>query len=76
MVEVGYMGSVGHNLQKMHGWNQPLLKAGPEDQTDAPGRRPWGADAYGLIQTISSLGNSNYNALGVKLVQRNTNGLT
>ncbi len=31
MFEVGYMGSVGHNLQKMHGWNQPLLRAGPDD---------------------------------------------
>jgi hypothetical protein len=76
LFEVGYMGSVGHNLQKMHGWNQPLLRAGPGDNTSANDRRPWGADAYGVIQTISGLGNSSYNALGVKLLQRSKNGLT
>ncbi|MDA0206193.1 MAG: hypothetical protein O3A53_19975, partial [Acidobacteria bacterium] len=76
LLEVGYMGSVGHNLQKMHGWNQPLLLAGPDDTSSARDRRPWGADAFGTIQIISSLGNSNYHALGVKLLQRNANGLT
>ncbi len=76
MFEVGYMGSVGHNLQKMHGWNQPLLRAGPDDITSTRERQPWGADAFGIIQTIDSLGNSNYNALGVKLLQRSNNGLT
>jgi hypothetical protein len=70
------MGSVGHNLQKMHGWNQPLLRAGPGDISGEAARRPWGDAAFGTIQTISSLGNSNYNALGVKLLQRNANGLT
>jgi hypothetical protein len=76
LFEAGYMGSAGHNLQKMHGWNQPLLRAGPNDFSGEAARRPWGAAAYGTIQTISSLANSNYHALGVKVLQRNANGLT
>lgn len=76
MVEAGYMGSVGHNLQKMHGWNQPLLRAGPGDITSENQRRPWGGEEYGVIQTISSLGNSNYHAFALKALQRTDNGLT
>ncbi len=76
LFEVGYMGSVGHNLQKMHGWNQPLLRSGPEDTSSEAARRPFGDASFGTIQTISSLGNSNYHALGVKLLQRSSNGLT
>jgi hypothetical protein len=67
---------VGHNLQKMHGWNQILLRSGPDDLSSTAQRRPWGDVAFGTVQIISSLGNSNYNALGVKLLQRSSNGLT
>ncbi len=76
MIEAGYMGSMGHYLQKMHGWNQPLLRSGPGDNTTENQRRPWGGEEYGTIQIVSSLGNSNYHALGVKVLQRSNNGLT
>jgi hypothetical protein len=76
LFEVGYMGSAGHNLQKMHGYNQPLLRAGPGDNSSVAARRPWGEGSYSILQTISSMGNSNYHALGVKVLQRNANGLT
>jgi outer membrane receptor protein involved in Fe transport len=76
MFEVGYLGSVGHNLRKMHGWNQIMHRSGPDDLTNNAQRRPWGDAAYGTIQIVSGLGNSNYHALGVKLLQRSNNGLT
>src|SRR5690606_14613884 len=66
MIEAGYMGSVGHNLQKMHGWNQPTLRSGPGDNTTENQRRPWGGEEYGVIQIISSLGNANYHAFAFK----------
>jgi hypothetical protein len=76
LFEVGYMGSVGHNLRKMHGRNQILQRAGPEDISNNAARRPWGDAAFGTIQIVSGLGNSNYHALGVKLLQRSDRGLT
>jgi hypothetical protein len=76
MFEVGYMGSVGHNLRKMHGWNQIMHRSDVNDLTNNSQRRPWGDAAYGTIQIVSGLGNANYHALGVKLLQRSNNGLT
>ncbi len=75
MFEVGYMGSVGHNLQTMHGYNEATLRSGPDDLTSQTTRRPFG-DVYNRIQTVDSMANSNYHGLGVKLLQRSNNGLT
>ncbi|MEZ5353666.1 MAG: TonB-dependent receptor [Bryobacteraceae bacterium] len=75
LLEAGYMGNAGHKLQRMYGFNTPVERNGPQDQTSADNRRPW-PNVYGRIQTIANVVNSNYNALGVKLQQRYTNGLT
>lgn len=75
LFEIGYSGSAGHKLQRMYGFNTPIERSGPLDRTSATARRPWG-DVFGRIQTIGNVVNSNYNALGVKLQQRPTKGLT
>ena len=75
LFEVGYSGNAGHKLQRMYGFNTPIERSGPLDRTSTNNRRPWG-DVYGRIQTIGNVVNSNYNALGVKLQQRPTRGLT
>ena len=75
LLEVGYSGSAGHKLQRMYGFNTPIERSGPLDRTSTRDRRPWG-DVYGRIQTIGNVVNSNYNALGVKIQQRFSKGLT
>ncbi|MCB9383408.1 MAG: TonB-dependent receptor [Bryobacterales bacterium] len=75
LLEVGYSGNVGHKIERMYGYNTPLDKAGPLDQTTRLQRIPWG-DAYGRIQTINNVVNSNYNALGLKFQRRFTQGFT
>ncbi len=75
LFEVGYSGSAGHKLQRMYGFNTPVERSGPLDRTSTRDRRPFG-DAYGRIQTIGNVVNSNYNALGVKVQQRFSKGLT
>jgi len=76
LVEVGYSGNQGRKLQRMYGFNTPVERSDPLDQTSLDDRRPWGGDIYGRIQTIANVSNSNYNALALKLRQRNQNGLT
>ncbi|MEZ5363274.1 MAG: hypothetical protein R2748_13260 [Bryobacterales bacterium] len=65
LIEVGYSGNLGRKIERMYGYNTPLDKAGPDDKTTRIQRIPWG-DAYGRIQTINNVVNSNYNALGLK----------
>jgi hypothetical protein len=76
MIEVGYAGNQGRKLQRMYGFNTPLERADPTDQSTVEQRRPWGGDIYGRLQTIANVSQSNYNALAVKLRQRHDNGLT
>ena len=76
LVEVGYSGNLGRKLQRMYGFNTPLERSDPTDTTSQNGRRPWGGDIYGRIQTIANVSQSNYNALALKLQQRHDNGLT
>ncbi len=61
LLEVGYRGNSGHKRQRMFGYNTPLERNGPLDQTSANDRRPWGGRIYGRIQTIGGGVNSNYN---------------
>lgn len=75
LLEVGYSGSAGHKLQRMYGFNTPIERSGPLDRTSTRERRPFG-DVFGRIQTIGNVVNSNYNALGVKVQQRFSKGLT
>ena len=76
MIEAGYTGNQGRNLQRMYGWNTPVERNGPLDQTSADNRRPWGARNTARIQTIGGGVNSNYNAASLKLQQRFSKGLT
>jgi hypothetical protein len=76
LFEVGYQGNKGTKIQRMYGFNKGINKAGPDDRSTTAQRQPFGANVYGIIQTIGGGVNSNYNALGVKLQQRFARGLT
>jgi hypothetical protein len=69
-VEVSYLGSQGHRLQR---WinlaNQPV-----PGTTPIASRSPF--PEFGLFQGASNVGYSNYNSLGVKLTRRYASGLT
>jgi hypothetical protein len=75
LFEVGYAGNVGHKLQRMYGFNTPLDREGPLDQSTRLQRIPW-RDEYGRIQTIANVINSNYNSLAFKFQKRFSRGLT
>lgn len=76
LFEVGYSGNLGRKLQRMYGFNTPTERSDPTDTSTVNQRRPFGGSIYGRIQTIANVSNSNYNALAVKLQQRNVNGFT
>ncbi len=76
LLEVGYQGNKGTKIQRMYGFNKGINKAGPDDRSTTAQRQPFGANVYGIIQTIGGGVNSNYNSLGVKLQQRFSRGLT
>ena len=76
LLEVGYQGNKGTKIQRMYGFNKGVNKTGPDDRRTLAQRQPFGANVFGFIQTIGGGVNSNYNALGVKLQQRFTRGVT
>jgi hypothetical protein len=76
LLEVGYQGNKGTKIQRMYGFNKGVNKAGPDDKSTTAQRQPFGANVYGIIQTIGGGVNSNYNGLGVKLQQRFARGMT
>lgn len=73
-LEVGYLGNEGHKLQRFRIYNQPVLKTGPTDTRSVAERTPW--PAYGRLQEVDGVDNSNYHALSAKLTQRFSRGLT
>jgi hypothetical protein len=74
VLELGYLGNVGHHLNRDILYNQAIPKSGPTDPTSIVQRKPF--PAYGNFQTDASVVNSAYNALSVKLSQRIAHGLT
>ena len=74
-LELGYLGTGGHKLERLVLWNQAVHRANADDFSSIVSRRPWG-DAYGLIQTSDNVVNSNYHAGSVKLRRRFAQGLT
>ena len=76
LLEVGYQGNKGTKLQRMYGFNKAVNKSGPDDKRTLAERQPFGANVFGIIQTIGGGVNSNYNALAVKVQQRFTRGVT
>jgi len=69
-LEVGYLGSQGHQLERF-GYlaNQPLPGTTPVAQR-------WPFPEFGLIQGVVNGDDSNYHSLAVKLTRRYANGLT
>jgi hypothetical protein len=74
VLETGYQGNEGHKLPRFRIFNQPILKTGPGDSRTVAQRTPW--PAYGRLQEVDGLDNSNYHALSAKLTQRFHKGLT
>ena len=74
-VEVGYQGNAGRKLERLRMYNEALLRTGPNDTRTPAQRRPWGS-AYGQIQTVDNVVNSNYHAASVKVQRRFSKGLT
>jgi hypothetical protein len=73
-LEVGYLGNSGHKIERLRAYNEAILRRGPADTRSLLQRTPW--PAYGRIQQVDGIVNSNYNALNVKLQQRFSKGLT
>ncbi len=69
MLELGYIGSEGHFLDRFRPLNFPLPGPG-----NVQSRRPY--PALGIIQEVEGLVNSNYNAATVKFQQRISHGFT
>jgi hypothetical protein len=74
VLEVGYLGNAGHHLDRFIVFNQAIPKTGPSDTRSVTQRRPF--PAYGPIQEVGGVVNSNYNALNLKVTQRFSQGLT
>lgn len=74
LVELSYQGNAGHKLERMRAYNEAILRTGPSDTRTIEQRRPW--PAYGRIQVVDGVVNSNYNALGIKVQKRLSAGLT
>jgi Carboxypeptidase regulatory-like domain len=74
VVEVGYMGSEGHHLNRLVILNTAVERTGPNDQSSIASRRPW--PNLGQIQEDMDTVSSNYHSLEGKVTRRTGNGLT
>jgi len=74
VLENGYQGSAGNRLPRFRVYNQPILKTGPTDTRTVSQRTPW--PAYGRLQMVDGVDQSNYHAFSAKLTQRFHRGLT
>ena len=74
LLEIGYIGSEGHFLQRLTNLNQPVLRTGLNDARTIAQRQPW--PAYGRFNYDNGIVNSSYNGFSAKLTRRLTNGLT
>ena len=68
-LEIGYLGTQGHRLERIQYFNQPTPGPG-----STASRSPW--PEFGFVQEVIGLVNSNYNSLAVKLTRRMSNGFT
>jgi hypothetical protein len=76
VVDVSYLGSQGHKLPISWNINQAVLPRSPTDTSSVNSRRPF--QGYGSITGgyISSIGNSNFNALQIRTERRFGAGLS
>lgn len=68
-LEIGYLGTQGHRLERIQYFNQPTPGPG-----STASRSPW--PEFGFVQEVIGLVNSNYNSLAVKLTRRMSSGFT
>ncbi len=69
VLEVGYLGSEGHRLERFRAINEALPGPG-----SAKSRQPY--PEFGRIQEVDGEANSNYNSLSAKVTRRFSSGLT
>ena len=69
VVEVGYLGTQGHRLERIMYFNQATPGPGPVVSRD-----PW--PELGFLQEVSGIVNSNYNSLTAKVTRRMSSGFT
>jgi hypothetical protein len=69
VVEVGYLGSQGHRLERLYYLNQPV-----PGTTSVAARAPY--PELGIIQEVGNVIDSNYNSASAKLTRRLSAGLT
>jgi hypothetical protein len=74
ILEVGYVGSEGHFLQRLNNINQPVLRTSLSDARTLAQRSPW--PAYGRFNYDDGMVNSNYNGFSAKVTRRFSHGLT
>jgi hypothetical protein len=74
VLEVGYIGSEGHFLQRLDSINQPVLRTSLTDARTIAQRQPW--PAYGRFNYDDSVANANYNGFSTKVTRRLSHGLT
>ena len=70
MVELGYLGSVSHKLERMYALNEALARA----TGSVISRSPYAE--FGRIQEIGNRSDANYNSLEVRVQRRFAQGLT
>jgi hypothetical protein len=68
-LEIGYLGTQGHRLERIQYFNQPTPGPG-----STASRSPW--PEFGFVQEVIGLVNSNYNSLALKLTRRVSSGFT
>lgn len=74
LVDVGYLGNMGHDLQGLLDNNDPPIPGPGDLGNDPTSLRPY--PAFGVIQTNSPWVNSAYNSLSVRLTKRFSRGLS
>ena len=69
VAEIGYLGTQGHQLERLYYLNQPVPGTTPVDR-----RAPY--PELGIIQEVGNVIDSNYNSFTAKLTRRLSGGLT
>lgn len=70
VIEVGYLGSVSHHLERMRAFNEAI----PGATGSVKSRQPY--PEFGRIQEVDGSVNANYNALTAKFTRRFARGLS
>jgi hypothetical protein len=70
-LEIGYLGSRSHRLERMFDWNETIPA---NDNTSVQSRKPY--PEYTKVQEIGNVAEARYNSLAVKLTRRLHRGLS